>query len=161
MTPNYTPVYNGNGFTNLEITLDAMAAANASPELFKQFNAAIRANADQGYQLLLDPAYFAWVKENALGDIEDLLFLASKVNWGARILEDTDYLDQMTRLAIKKSLAGVATVVNGQQVITALIPAQVINGVFQPIADSIIIDAVAHLSNDNNIIRVLSKRNRL
>lgn len=160
MTANYIPVYNGNGFTNLEITLEAMNAASESPELLKQFKVAIRANSQQGYRLLQDSNYFAAVK-NVLTSMDDIQLLDAKRRWGERILRDPDYLDQMAKLAIKECVGGIATLVNGQQVITALIPARVINGVFQPIAETIIVEAVAQLSNDNTLISILISRGDL
>lgn len=159
MEANYTPVYDNNG-TPIEITLDAMEAANESVALLKQFRVAIRANSQQGYRLLGDASYFAFVK-NSLNNMEDVRLLDAKRRWGERILRDTDYLDQMAKLAIKECVGGAASIVNGQQVITALIPAQVIDGVLQPIAESIIVNAVASLSNDNTLIRILISRGEL
>ena len=160
MTANYIPVYNGNGFDDLVITLEAMNAANESVTLLKQFQSAIRANSQQGYRLLQDSNYFNFVK-NSLNSMQDVQLLDAKRRWGERILRDADYLDQMAKLAIKESVGGIATLVEGQQVITALIPAQVINGVFQPISESIIVEAVAQLSNDNTLIRILISRGDL
>lgn len=160
MTANYNPVYNGNGFDNLVITLEAMDAANDSTILFKQFKAAIRANSQQGYRLLQNSNYFNAVK-NSLNSMDDIQLLDAKRRWGERILRDRDYLDQMAKLAIYECVGGVASLVNGQQVITALIPAQVVNGIFQPIDESIIVQAVAQLSNDNTLISILIKRGDL
>lgn len=160
MTANYTPIYNGNGFDNLVITLEAMDAASNSPALLKQFTVAIRANSQQGYRLLQDANYFAGVK-TVLNSMDDIRLLDAKRRWGEKILRDNDYLDQMAKLAIKECVGGVAMLVNGQQVITALIPAQVINGVFQAIPELIIVAAVAQLSNDNTLINILMARGDL
>jgi len=147
-------VYNGNGL-NVPITLQASIAAVESPELIKKFASAIRASSAQGYQLLLIPEYFNQAKSQ-INNINDVRLLAAKLTWGEKILRDISYTEEMAKLAIRQCVGGVASFDNqGNQIIRALIPAQIVNEVFQSIPDEIIVAAVAELSNDNTLIQLL------
>jgi hypothetical protein len=160
MTANYTPVYNGNGIINLVITLEAMRLAIESVPLIKQFKSAIYANASQGYRLLEDPNYFISIR-GFITSVEDAGLLEPKIKWGAKILSDDGYTERMAKLAILQSVSGIAKIENNEQVIEALIPAVVENGELQPIDNNIIVEAVARLSNDNTIIKILVKNGEL
>lgn len=154
------PVYNDNGL-NVPITLQASIEAVESPELIKKFASAIRASSAQGYRLLLDAEYFNQAK-SLINNINDVRLLAAKLTWGEKILRDISYTEEMAKLAIRQCVGGVPSFDSqGNQIIRALIPAQIINNVFQSIPDEIIVDAVTELSNDNTLIQLLINQGEL